>query len=136
MRKPERKKFEQKLLLLQEAFVRNYNETNEVSKSERDDTSQDSIDFANRSYTQEFLLSLGNLERMQLQQVEDALKRVQTTDYGECSVCEEEIGLKRLHAAPWVDTCITCQEKQEREASQGSRAFSMLEEEPDLTTED
>ncbi len=136
MRKPERRKFEKQLLLLQKAFVRNFNETNEVRKSERDDSIQDSIDFANRSYTQEFLQSLSNLERLQLQQVEAALKRVRTKDYGECAVCEEEIGLKRLNAAPWVDTCITCQEEQERDASTGSRAFSMLEEEPDLTTED
>ena len=94
------------------------------------------IDFSTQSYTKEFLLSLGNLERQQLQQVEAALKRVQTTAYGLCSLCEEEIGLKRMNAAPWVDTCITCQEEQEAGLNPTGRQFSILEEEPDLSTED
>ncbi len=136
MRKPQRKKFEQRLLELREAFLRNYTETTRNSHSDQDDGIQDNIDFATQSYTKEFLLSLGNLERNRLQQVEAALKRVQTTAYGLCSSCEEEIGLKRMNAAPWVDTCITCQEDQERGNSRTGRSFSMLEEEPDLSPED
>ena len=136
MRKPQRKRFEQRLLELREAFLRNYTETTRDSHSDQDDGIQDNIDFATQSYTKEFLLSLGNLERNQLQQVEAALKRVQTPAYGLCSSCEEEIGLKRMNAAPWVDTCITCQEDQERGSTPTGRSFSMLEEEPDFSPED
>jgi DnaK suppressor protein len=136
MRKPQRKRFEQRLLELREAFLRNFKEADRDSHSDQDDGIQDNIDFATQSYTKEFLLSLGNLERDQLQQVEAALKRVQTPAYGLCSSCEEEIGLKRMNAAPWVDTCITCQEDQERGSTPTGRSFSMLEEEPDLSPED
>ncbi len=136
MRKPQRKKFEQRLLELRVAFLRNYTETTRDSHSNQDDGIQDNIDFATQSYTKEFLLSLGNLERNQLQQVEAALKRVQTPAYGNCSSCEEEIGLKRMNAAPWADTCITCQEDQERGSTPTGRSFSLLEEEPDLSPED
>ena len=136
MRKPQRKKFEQRLLELREALLRNSTETTRDSHSDQDDGIQDNIDFATQSYTKEFLLSLGNLERNRLQQVEAALKRVQTPAYGLCSSCEEEIGLKRMNAAPWVDTCITCQEDQERGSTPTGRSFSMLEEEPDLSPED
>ena len=136
MRKPQRKRFEQRLLELRVAFLRNYTETTRDSHSNQDDGIQDNIDFATQSYTKEFLLSLGNLERNQLQQVEAALKRVQTPAYGLCSSCEEEIGLKRKNAAPWADTCITCQEDQERGNTPTGRSFSMLEEEPDLSPED
>jgi DnaK suppressor protein len=136
MKKPQRKKFEARLLELRESFLRNYTETTRDSYSDLDDGIQDTIDFATRSYTKEFLLSLSNLERSQLQQVEAALKRVRTTAYGMCSVCEEEIGLKRLNAAPWVDTCITCQEEQEAGSTRTGRQFSMLEEEPDFSSDD
>ncbi len=136
MRKPQRKKFEQRLLELREAFLRNYTETTRDSHRDQDDGIQDNIDFATQSYTKEFLLSLGNLERNRLQQVEAALKRVQIPAYGLCSSCEEEIGLKRMNAAPWVETCISCQEDQERGSTPVGRSFSMLEEEPDLSPED
>ena len=136
MRKSRRTKFEQRLLVLREAFLRKYTETARDSFGDLDDGIEDNIDFATRSYTKEFLLSLGNLERNQLQQVEEALKRVKTPRYGLCSSCEEEIGLKRMNAAPWVDTCITCQEEQESGSTRIGRSFSMLEEEPDLSPED
>lgn len=136
MRKVQRRKFEERLLELRKAFLRNFTETARESQSNQDDGIQDTIDFANQSYTQEFLLSLGNMERNQLQQVESALKRVQTTDYGLCAACREEIGLKRMNAAPWADTCISCQEEQERDSPRTGRSFSMLEEEPDLSPED
>jgi DnaK suppressor protein len=136
MKKAERKKFEARLLELRESFLRNYTETARDTHSDLDDGIQDAIDFATRSYTKEFLLSLSNLERRQLQQVEAALKRVRTADYGLCTGCDEEIGLKRLNAAPWVEKCIRCQEEQERGSTPTGRAFSMLEEEPDITTED
>ncbi len=136
MRKPQRKRFEQRLLELREEVLRKCVETNRDSHSDQDDGIQDNIDFATQSYTREFLLSLGNLERDRLQQVEAALKRVQTTAHGLSSSCEEEIGLKRMNAAPWVDTCISCQEDQERGTTHAGRSFSMLEEEPDLSPED
>ncbi len=136
MRKPQRKKFEQRLLELRQALLRNYTETTRDSHSDQDDGIQDNIDFATQSYTREFLLSLGNLDRERLQEVEAALKRVQTPAYGLCSSCEEEIGLKRMNAAPWVDTCISCQEDQERGTTRAGRSFTMLEEEPDLSPED
>jgi DnaK suppressor protein len=135
MRKTERKKFEAKLQELREGFLRKYNDAARDSAGE-DDGIRDYIDFATQSYTKEFLLSLGNLERRRLQQVEAALERVRTTAYGLCLSCEEEIGSKRLKAAPWVELCIRCQEEQERGSARTGRTFNILEEEPDLTTDD
>jgi len=136
MKKADRKKFEQKLLQLREGLTRNYQGTTADSKSDLDDGTQDYIDFATRSYTKEFLLSLSNLERQQLQNVEGALRRVHTEDYGLCASCGEEISRKRLTAAPWVDLCIKCQEEQERGMASVGRSFSLLAEEPDSTDEE
>ena len=136
MKKAERKKFEQKLLQLRDGLTRNYQETSHDSKSDMDDGTQDYIDFATRSYTKEFLLSLGALERQQLQQVEGALRRVRTEDYGLCVSCGAEISRKRLAAAPWAEFCLKCQEEQERNRSRSGRAFSILGEEGELGGEE
>jgi len=136
MKKIERKKFEQRLLELREGLTRNYQETAEDSKTDLDDGTQDYIDFATRSYTKEFLLSLGNLERQQLQQVEDALRRSRTEGYGTCVSCSEEISRKRLLAAPWVECCLGCQEEQERGKARTARGFTLLEEEPEFSSEE
>ena len=132
MRKAERKKVEQKLVELREDLTRAFQGTAEDSKTDVDDGIQDSVDFATRSYTREFLLSLSNLDRQQLQQVEGALKRLHTKDYGFCASCDEEISKKRLAAAPWADLCISCQEEQERDMSAAGRRSSLLDVEPEV----
>lgn len=49
-----------------------------------------------------------------LRQVEVALKRIATGEFGLCAVCGGDIGLKRLQALPWANNCIKCQEKSEQ----------------------
>lgn len=48
-----------------------------------------------------------------LQQVEAALKRIETGEYGLCQMCDEPIALPRLQAQPHTANCIDCQSKQE-----------------------
>lgn len=57
-----------------------------------------------------------NLERESklLRDVRAALARMQEGTYGTCVDCEEEIGLRRLHAVPWTPLCIGCQENEDR----------------------
>jgi RNA polymerase-binding transcription factor len=131
MKKADRKKLEEKLMERRDGLTRNAQDT-ALNSTDPVDDGQDTIDFATRSYTKEFLLSLSNLERRQLQMVEAALERVCTSDYGLCTSCDEEISRKRLTAAPWVEYCLECQEEEERNASRAGRSFTMLEEEPDL----
>ena len=45
-----------------------------------------------------------------LRQVEFALERLRTGEYGSCIKCESEISEKRLAAIPWALYCIECQE--------------------------
>lgn len=40
--------------------------------------------------------------------IEAALERLESGEYGYCSNCGEEIGLKRLEFDPAVSTCIRC----------------------------
>ena len=57
-------------------------------------------------------LAISNLDRWArwLRQVEGALRKLDTGEYGICERCEEEIGVRRLRAVPWAQLCIRCQE--------------------------
>lgn len=46
--------------------------------------------------------------QVQLQKVENSLKRIETGDYGYCLVCGEEITLGRLQFDPACTRCIGC----------------------------
>ena len=58
---------------------------------------------------------VGNLQRNanQLNEVQDALSRIEEGTYGICVGCEENINPKRLVAVPWASSCIVCQEARE-----------------------
>ncbi len=57
-------------------------------------------------------LAIANLDRSarRLRRIDDALRRLETGEYGRCVNCEEEIGSKRLRAVPWAEFCLKCQE--------------------------
>lgn len=44
----------------------------------------------------------------ELHRIEQALKRIESDDYGYCAQCDEEISVKRLELDPSVATCIHC----------------------------
>ena len=78
------------------------------------DVSQDPADIASNAYTKDLLFSQSTNERGILRLVEEALRRIESGDYGYCTNCEEEIQEKRLEAVPWARHCIKCQDLQER----------------------
>ncbi len=86
----------------------------EEGRAADDNTAQDVADKAANSYTKEFLFSQSNHERVVLQLVEEAIKRMETGGYGVCVHCNEEVQVKRLEAVPWARHCIECQQKQEQ----------------------
>jgi len=87
-----------------------YNESREIETG----IAQDLGDKAESSYTKEFLLSLSNADRERLGKIDQAMKRLETPEYGLCEDCGESIGKKRLDAIPWTPHCIVCQEKEEQ----------------------
>ena len=47
----------------------------------------------------------------QLRQIEDALERLQSREYGICAGCGSAIPPRRLLAIPWARLCVDCQEQ-------------------------
>ena len=60
------------------------------------------------------LTRLDDRERAELDAIDRALARIETGEYGRCSVCGELIPEGRLEALPATDTCLTCAQARER----------------------
>jgi DnaK suppressor protein len=108
------KAFRERLLLRKQEILEAYNKNKTYGKEADEEGAQDIADKASNSYTKEFLFSLSNSEREMLQDVDDAIVRIETRSYGVCVVCEDEMDKKRLEAVPWAKRCLDCQEKQEQ----------------------
>ncbi len=91
-----------------------FNKNKTYGKEADEDGAQDIADKATNSYTKEFLFSLSNSEREMLQEVDEALARLEGGRFGVCVACEENIDRKRLEAVPWTRHCLNCQEKIEQ----------------------
>ena len=107
------KAFRERLLLKKQQILEAYNKKKTYGKEADGEATQDIADKAANSYTKEFLFSLSNTERDILQQVDEAIARLDGRRFGTCASCEEEMNLKRLEAVPWARFCLSCQEKQE-----------------------
>ena len=74
----------------------------------------DLTDECSGSSSKETVFASHSRNRTQLREVELALKRLAAGDFGICTACGGDIGLKRLQALPWASTCIECQEQSEQ----------------------
>jgi DnaK suppressor protein len=74
----------------------------------------DEIDRANFDSDRDLALSLSDSEREVLLQIEEALRRIASGQFGSCTSCSKPIGDQRLHAIPWARYCIDCQELEEK----------------------
>ena len=82
----------------------------------------DAIDSSVGEQDRDFHLLLQDIHRNKLEQIEDALKRIEKQDYGYCEDCGDEISKKRLLLVPFARLCVVCQ--QARERSTGGRYIS------------
>lgn len=87
------------------------------SKKEHDLTDVeigDEIDSASQNAEKEMLFEVTDNEKIILDSIEGALRRIEKGVYGMCENCRLKISDARLKAIPWVRYCITCQSKAEK----------------------
>ena len=70
-------------------------------------------DIATDNYDREFSLGLATNAQEILYEIEEALKRVQEKNFGDCLTCGKPINRRRLTAIPYASLCIACQSKEE-----------------------
>lgn len=83
--------------------------------NESEDHEADGGDGTNQTLRLQALGQMGNIKRT-LQQIEEALHRIDDGTYGVCTVCGQLIRKPRLVNQPFVLTCMECQSAMEREA--------------------
>ena len=102
------------LLKEREEIVGEVRQIFESSKEMGQDGIQDIGDEAANIYNKQTLLSLTESERIRLQEVDEALDRIEARTYGICEECGEPIGLKRLEVRPVAKYCVPCLSKMEK----------------------
>ena len=83
--------------------------------NEADDHEADGGDGTNQTLRLQALGQMGNINRT-IQQIDEALHRIDDGTYGVCTSCGQLIRKPRLLNQPFVLTCMECQSAMEREA--------------------
>ena len=69
---------------------------------------RDWVEQATLQENDEVLSGLGELERAEAVAIRNALRRMESGDYGFCVSCRAPIDWKRLEAVPTADRCLEC----------------------------
>ena len=81
---------------------------------DRDRIGRDSMDESTEEEIYSTQLRLVDRENFFLTKVQEALKRLETSDIDECEECSENIGFKRLMARPVTTLCFECKTAREQ----------------------
>ena len=103
-------KIRKKLLLERAEILQNVHDGSGITlhmNPDRDDLAQDYI-------TLEKDIAIKAIEREQLEQINQALQRIDEGTYGLCNACREPIPSERLEILPYALYCVRCQAQQER----------------------
>lgn len=76
--------------------------------------SGDEADVAADAIDRTLLTALGTQDANRLQQIDNALDRINQNTYGRCLKCGKEIPKERLEVLPYALMCITCASDEER----------------------
>jgi len=86
-----------------------------------EDVLADEIDIAQRSTDQAWLFRMADKDRKLLIEIEAALEKMHSGEYGVCEGTDEPIGFKRLELHPWTRYSVGYKEMLEREKAQQAR---------------
>ena len=108
------KDIKEKLLEMQQQIIAEIELDRQKSDSAITHDIGDSIDYASEERDRELYQLLGERDRLKLQQIKDALERIEDSNYGTCEECDQDISKKRLMALPFTRLCIECKSEEER----------------------
>jgi len=80
-------------------------------KHVREPPEKDFAEQATEMENNEVLDYLGNATRAEIDQIKNAISRIDQGRYGRCSICGQSIDKKRLEALPFSSKCIKCAEQ-------------------------
>ena len=83
-------------------------------KNSGTDRLTDTADIASNLIEDEIVMSIAQGEAKEIEQIDNALKKIKKGKYGNCENCGKSINKQRLMAIPFVNLCIKCKEDEER----------------------
>ena len=105
--------FRKRLLAERERALSGVDAMKATGFNESDDHEADGGDGTNQTLRLQALGQMGSINRT-IQQIEEALHRIDDGTYGVCTVCGQLIRKPRLVNQPFVQTCMECQNEMER----------------------
>jgi DnaK suppressor protein len=114
MKKADIARFKEVLEGLQAELQARIRKTQADTTETEDSDAPDLGDRALKTMNRDLLNSVTMGERDMLRRMEDALKRIDAGEYGQCTHCGSAVQSGRLEAIPWAKHCVDCQELQDR----------------------
>ena len=107
------KEFRRRLLEARDRALNGVDAIKATGFNEADDHEADGGDGTNQTLRLQALGQMGSINRT-IQQIEEALHRIDDGTYGVCTVCGQLIRKPRLVNQPFVLTCMECQSEMEK----------------------
>ena len=109
------KEIRQRLSDEQETLIKSINRGRLAAAEIKVENTEDECDLATISHNRDLLYNLNEGDFERLRSIQEAIKAIDNSQYGECGRCGDDIDAKRLAAVPWARMCIRCQEAVEAE---------------------
>ena len=72
----------------------------------------DEIDSSVEEQERKLTMLLHDREQEKLEKIEEAIRRIEENNYGNCEECSEPISKQRLMIVPFARLCINCQQEE------------------------
>ncbi len=96
-----------------EAVAEQYLEEVREARGLRDENVEDPVGLASMDIDRDLLLTFGQADRAMVEEIEEALRRLEQGTYGLCQQDGEPIPLDRLREVPWSRYCAAHQKQLE-----------------------
>lgn len=103
------------LIERKETITKNIQGSRDSIDSLKDSECKDEYDYAEVSSDSFKEGIIANQQIKELNEIDDALKRIEKGTYGICEMCDESIAIGRLRAKPFAKFCTPCREIHELE---------------------
>ena len=115
MQKKELKQMEILLLTRKNELLREVEERFKKYQDENSGRLTEIADIASSVLSGDLEISVAEEDIRELKQIDDALVRIRSGNYGTCEYCGKPIKKARLKAIPFATLCVSCKEEEERE---------------------
>lgn len=119
MRESDLKYFKDVLLERKKQILSNIETVEKELEGIAEFESKDEGDFASCNNSSLIEDALSKQQKNELEEIEAALKKINTGEYGECDMCGDPITFQRLKVKPHAKYCINCRELIEKENKKG-----------------